>query len=189
MNNTISKYIKESINVKQSFLEKNNLSEVIDLIIETITNKNKLLICGNGGSATNAQHFSAELVGRYKLDRKSLPAIALTTDSSIITAIGNDYGYSEVFSRQIEGLGNINDVLFAISTSGNSPNLLRAIEEAKNNNINVIGLLGKDGGKMKEICDLSIIIPSDNTPRIQELHIMVIHIICEILEDILFKNE
>ncbi|MCP3661086.1 MAG: D-sedoheptulose 7-phosphate isomerase [Gammaproteobacteria bacterium] len=185
----MSKYIKESINVKQSFLEKNNLSEVIDLIIETITNKNKLLICGNGGSATNAQHFSAELVGRYKLDRKSLPAIALTTDSSIITAIGNDYGYSEVFSRQIEGLGNINDVLFAISTSGNSPNLLRAIEEAKNNNINVIGLLGKDGGKMKEICDLSIIIPSDNTPRIQELHIMVIHIICEILEDILFKNE
>ncbi|MBU1165992.1 D-sedoheptulose 7-phosphate isomerase, partial [Candidatus Micrarchaeota archaeon] len=145
-----------------------------------------LLICGNGGSAADAQHFAAELVGRYKKERKALPAIALTTDTSVITAISNDYGFEHVFSRQVEALSAGGDVLFLISTSGNSPNLLEAAKKAKTLGIKIIGLLGKGGGKLKSMCDHAIVIPSDNTPRIQEMHVLVIHMICESVENNIF---
>jgi len=189
MNNIISNFISESIETKKQILENNieQISLICKEIIKTYNSNGKILICGNGGSAADSQHFAAELVGRYKLERKALPAIALTTDTSILTAIGNDYGYNDVFKRQVEALANENDILFTISTSGNSENIIEAINLAKTKNIKVISLLGKGGGKIKEMSDLSLIVPSNNTPRIQESHIMIIHIICEILENTLFK--
>lgn len=161
----------------------NKIEEVAKEIKKRLKEGKKVLICGNGGSAADAQHFAAELIGRFKKERKSLAGIALTTDTSILTAIGNDYSFEEIFSRQVEGLGNSGDVLFLISTSGNSPNLIRAAEKGKEKNLFIIGLLGKGGGKLKELCDMSIIIDSNNTPRIQEMHIFIIHIICELIED------
>jgi D-sedoheptulose 7-phosphate isomerase len=140
------------------------------------------LIAGNGGSAADAQHFAGEIVGRFKKERKGYPAIALTTDASIITSWANDYDFNTIFSRQIEALGKEGDVFLGISTSGNSKNIIEAVKKAKEMGIFCICLLGKDGGELKNLTDLSIIIPSDNTPRIQECHIMIIHIICEELE-------
>ena len=151
--------------------------------LNTLKNGNKIFIAGNGGSAADSQHFSAELTGRFKKERVSLPAIALTTDTSALTAIGNDYGYEYVFSRQLEGLGKEGDVFIGISTSGNSKNIIEAIKKAKEKNIKVITLLGKDGGKMKNAGDINIIIPSNNTPRVQEMHIMVLHMICQIIDE------
>ena len=159
------------------------IKEAGDLCLNTIKNGNKILIAGNGGSAADSQHFSAELTGRFKKERISLPAIALTTDTSALTAIGNDYGYEFVFSRQLEGLGNKGDIFIGISTSGNSKNVIEAIKKAKEKNIKVITLLGKDGGKMKNLGDINIIIPSNETPRIQEMHIMVLHMICQIIDE------
>lgn len=152
-------------------------------ISRTINRGNKVLICGNGGSAADAQHFAAELVGRYLKERDAISAIALTTDSSILTAIANDYGFVHIFRRQIEALGKDGDLLFAISTSGNSGNVINAIETAKRIGLKVITLLGKDGGKIKGSGDTEIIIPYKKTPRIQELHITIIHILCELLEN------
>lgn len=181
--NEISNYINESIDVKKNLLEQVEIiQKVTNLILIALKNGNKILICGNGGSAADSQHFAAELIGRYKIDRKSLPAIALTTDTSILTSIGNDYSYDEVFSKQVEGLGNENDILIGISTSGNSKNILNAIDVAKSKKMLVISLLGKDGGSMKQKSDEKIIVSSSNTPRIQEAHILIIHIICEIVE-------
>ncbi len=154
--------------------------------ILTLRNGGKILICGNGGSAADAQHFSAELVGRYKKERKGLPALALTTDSSVLTAISNDYGYDMVFSRQVDALGEKGDMLFLISTSGNSQNLLEAAKTAKEKGIRAIGLLGKGGGKLVALCDSAIVVPSDNTPRIQEMHGMAIHMLCGLIENGLF---
>ena len=154
-----------------------------ELCLNALKNGNKILIAGNGGSAADAQHFSAELTGRFKKERISLPAIALTTDTSALTAIGNDYGYKYVFSRQLEGLGNEEDVFIGISTSGNSKNIIEAIHKAKEKNIKIITLLGKDGGKIKDLGDINIIIPSYDTPRIQEMHIMLLHMICQIIDE------
>ena len=154
-----------------------------ELCFNALKNNKKILIAGNGGSAADAQHFSAELTGRFKNERISLPAIALTTDTSAMTAIANDYGYEYVFSRQLEGLGNEGDVFIGISTSGNSQNVINAINKAKEKNIKIITLTGKDGGKMKNLGDINVIIPSNNTPIIQEMHIMVLHMICEIIEE------
>lgn len=162
------------------------IEKSVSLLEKSLSEGNKLLICGNGGSAADAQHFAAELVGRYKKERKALPAIALTTDTSVITAISNDYGFEHVFSRQVEALSAGGDVLFLISTSGNSPNLLEAAKKAKTLGIKIIGLLGKGGGKLKSMCDHAIVIPSDNTPRIQEMHVLVIHMICESVENNIF---
>ena len=156
------------------------------LLIKALKNNKKIILAGNGGSATQASHIAAEFTGRYKLERKALPAIALTTDIAAITAIANDYGFDAVFERQIEALGNNGDVLIALTTSGNSANIIKAVEKAKKMNIHVIGLLGKDGGKMKNTSDIEMIIPSDNTPQIQEAHLMVLHIICELVEKELF---
>jgi len=152
------------------------------LCLNALKKNKKILIAGNGGSAADSQHFSAELTGRFKKERISLPAIALTTDTSALTAIGNDYGYEYVFSRQLEGLGDKGDIFIGISTSGNSQNVIEAIKKAKEKNIKVITLLGKDGGKMKNLGDINIIIPSNNTPRIQEMHIMILHMIAQIID-------
>ena len=154
-----------------------------ELCLNALKNGNKVMLCGNGGSAADSQHIAAELSGRFKKERIPLAGIALTTDTSALTAIGNDYGYEYVFSRQLEALGKEGDVLIAISTSGNSPNVIKAIESAKKTGIKVITLSGKDGGKMKEMGDVNIVIPSNDTPRIQEMHIMVGHMICALIDE------
>ena len=144
----------------------------------------KIIICGNGGSAADAQHIAAEFIGRFHNERRALPAIALSTDTSILTSIANDYDYSQVFSRQVQGLGRAGDVFWGISTSGNSENVNKAIIEAKNKRMITIALTGKTGGEMVDICDVALVIPSDSTARIQEMHILCAHIICQLIDDI-----
>ncbi len=156
--------------------------------LHTYRNHGKILIAGNGGSAADAQHFAGELVSRFYFDRPALSAIALTTDSSILTAIGNDYGYEDVFARQVQAHGRTGDVFIGISTSGNSPNILKAIEAAKAIGVFVIGLTGRSGGKMKPLCDICLCAPTDSTPRIQECHLVIEHTLCACIEDALFSE-
>ena len=162
------------------------IEEAAELVLNALKNNKKIILAGNGGSAEMSSHIAAEFVGRYKLERKGLPAISLASDLASVTSIGNDYGFERIFERQLEALGNEGDVLIALSTSGNSANIIKATEKAKKMNIHVIGLLGKDGGKLKNTSSVEIIVPSDNTPRIQEAHLMILHIICEIAENKLF---
>ncbi|WP_104722448.1 D-sedoheptulose 7-phosphate isomerase [Helicobacter mesocricetorum] len=150
--------------------------------IQTLKEGGKILICGNGGSAADSQHIAAELTGRYKRERKGLAAIALTTDTSALSAIGNDYGYEFVFSRQFESLANKGDLLWGISTSGKSANVVNALRLAKEMECKTLGFSGRDGGVMKEICDILLISPSDDTARIQEMHLLMAHIICDLIE-------
>lgn len=157
--------------------------------IRTLTNRGKLLFAGNGGSAADSQHMAAEYVSRYKFDRPSLPAIALTTDTSILTAAGNDYGFDTVFERQINGLGNTGDVFFAYSTSGNSPNIIKALIAAREKGIVNIGMTGGRAGEMNQYCDILLDIPHTDTPKIQEGHLVVGHLICGIVEDFLFGTQ
>jgi D-sedoheptulose 7-phosphate isomerase len=159
-----------------------NISSSVRVLVNALSRGNKLLIFGNGGSASDAQHIAAELVGRFVKDRVALPAIALTTDTSILTADSNDYGYENVFSRQIEALSKPGDVVIGISTSGNSPNVVKALEVARILNCHTIGLSGRDGGEIKEIADINIIVPSSDTARIQEMHILIGHLLCEALD-------
>lgn len=159
------------------------LLDAAKTIIKALQNNKKILICGNGGSAADSQHFAAELTGRYKRERKGLCAIALSTDTSALTAIGNDYGYEYVFSRQVEALAMQGDVVIGISTSGNSQNIINALEVANGLGCITISLSGKEGGIVKNLCDYSLIAPSDDTPRIQEIHILCIHILCELIEE------
>ena len=182
--NQVQKDIVESIELKKRVLEAlpSKIQSIGEQLQSVLHNGNKILIAGNGGSAADSQHFAAELVGRYKKERKALAAIALSTDTSIITAWSNDYSFDTIYERQIEALGKKGDVFFALSTSGNSNNLIKAALKCKQMEIKTIGLLGKEGGKLNGILDQSIIIPSSNTPRIQECHIMIIHILCEIIE-------
>lgn len=149
----------------------------------------KLMLCGNGGSAADAQHWAGELVSRFHYDRPGLPAIALTVDSSILTAIGNDYGYARVFARQVEALGQAGDVLFTLSTSGNSPNILDALEAARARGIATVGFTGAGGGRMAALCDICLRVPSDSTPRIQEGHEVLGHAICAMVEAAIFPRE
>ncbi|MBA3026395.1 MAG: D-sedoheptulose 7-phosphate isomerase, partial [Sulfurimonas sp.] len=149
---------------------------------------NKTILAGNGGSAADAQHIAAELVGRYGFDRPSIPSLALTTDTSNLTAIGNDYGYDKVFSRQLEGMGQSGDIFIGISTSGNSLNIINAFHSAKNKGIMTVALVGRDGGEMAKMADYAIIIPSNSTPRIQESHILIGHILCDIIEKEIFAD-
>ena len=158
------------------------IQKAASLLTQSLAQGRKILICGNGGSAADAQHFAAELTGRYKRERKGLAGIALSVDTSALTAIGNDYGFEFVFSRQVEALAQKGDVFFGISTSGNSANVLQAAKVARNIGCSIIGLSGRDGGKLNEICDINLIMPDNDTPRIQELHILVIHILCDISE-------
>jgi len=187
---TITQAIQNSINVKQQILDNNELldkiEQSIDLIINALNNGNKILFCGNGGSAADAQHLAAELSGRFYFDRAPLASEALHCNSSYLTAVANDYGYDEVFARIIKGIGKKGDVLVGLSTSGNSQNIIKAFEVAKQQGINVIAFTGATGGKMKELADILLNVPSTDTPRIQEAHITVGHVICEQVEQRIF---
>lgn len=187
----IKENFKESIQTKIAASE--TLPEVIfsagQILVQALMNGKKILTCGNGGSAGDAQHFSSELLNRYERDRPSLPAIALTTDSSTITSIANDYSYDEVFSKQVRALGQSGDILLAISTSGNSRNVIKAMEAAVSRDMTIIALTGKDGGEMAGLLgsnDIEIRVPSNRTARIQEVHLLVIHNLCEVIDDSLF---
>jgi D-sedoheptulose 7-phosphate isomerase len=185
----INKLFEESsTSILKSTKLSNEIEKVVDSITQTYQNGNKVIIFGNGGSAADAQHFAAELMGRYLLERISLPAIALTTDTSIITALGNDYGFDKIFSRQCESLVKKNDVVIGISTSGKSENVLNGIIASKKNGAITIGITGDTGGKLQKLVDIPIIVPSKSTPRIQEVHRIIIHIICELVEES-FKNK
>ncbi|MBI4975661.1 D-sedoheptulose 7-phosphate isomerase [Candidatus Peregrinibacteria bacterium] len=186
----IQKIINESIETKENLNKKilKNILLSVNKYISCVKNKKKILICGNGGSAADSQHFAAELVSKFKLERNGLPAISLTSNTSTITAVGNDYSFDRIFARQIEAIGQKGDILFIISTSGNSENIIKAIKTAKTLGIYIIGLTGKSGGKMANTCDILLQVPSENTPRIQECHIMIIHIICELIEKAFYKK-
>jgi D-sedoheptulose 7-phosphate isomerase len=160
-----------------------DLEKASQMAVDTIKRGNKVLLCGNGGSAADAQHIAAEFTGRYKTERRGLPAIALTTDTSALTAIGNDYGYDRVFDRQVEALANEGDLVIGISTSGNSKNVISALSLAKEMGCNTLGLSGRDGGAMNEVCDINLVVPSNNTPRIQEMHILFGHTICQCIDN------
>jgi D-sedoheptulose 7-phosphate isomerase len=163
------------------------LTAIIKLIADALENGNKILLFGNGGSAAEAQHLAAEFVNRFLMERPPLPAIALSTDSSILTSIGNDYSFSEIFSKQIVALGKEGDIAIGISTSGNSANVIRAIEVAKEMGIETVALTGNDGGDLAKMANYSLIVPSDSTPCIQEVHMAVGHILCEMVEAQIFK--
>lgn len=190
MKNYIINQINDSAATKKALVENdalvNLLVEVAQACVEVYRKGKKILIAGNGGSAADAQHFAAELVGRYGFDRPSLPSIALTTDTSNLTAIGNDYGYEYVFSRQLEGLGQEGDLFIGISTSGNSQNVINAFISAKDRGITTVALVGRDGGKMAAMADYAIVVPSNATPRIQESHLLIEHMICDIIEKEIF---
>ena len=160
-----------------------SVESAAQICIDALKNSRKILIFGNGGSAADAQHIAAELVGRYKVERKGLPAIALTTDSSALTCISNDYGYEQVFSRQVEALANTGDVAIGISTGGTSTNVISALDIAKNIGCKAIGFSGRDGGEMNAICDVNLVVPDDDTPRIQEMHILIGHTICQLIDN------
>jgi D-sedoheptulose 7-phosphate isomerase len=185
-------YLKRSRDVVQAAIDDQAFVAAVAAAAEVTANAlasgYKLLLAGNGGSAGDAQHIAGELLGRFSYDRDPIAALALTTDSSILTAIGNDYGYEQVFERQIHGLGNAGDVFFALSTSGRSPNILRAIEAARDKRLTVVGFTGRSGGAMRRICDICLLAPSDATPLIQQLHMVAAHIICGLLEERLFPQ-
>lgn len=185
MENKIKRLIRENIAVKEGLLKGQiaNIGLAATAIVKSIRNGGKVVIFGNGGSAADSQHIAAELVGRFKKERKAIAAIALTTDTSIITALANDYGYNTVFSRQVEALGRKGDVAIAISTSGKSKNIIDAVKAAKRTGITTIALTGSSGGDLKKECDISVLVPSDDTPRIQESHCLIGHIICELVEE------
>jgi len=184
MQSIIQKEFIDHIKVTQKTSESLNkkIEIAAKICIASLLDNGKILIMGNGGSAADAQHIAAELVGRYKLERNALPAIALTTDTSAITSIANDYGYENVFNRQVQALANKNDVVIGISTGGTSTNVVKALETAKKIGCKTIGFSGKDGGMFNSLCDLNLIVNSDNTPRIQEMHILIGHSICHLIE-------
>lgn len=191
MVNEISRQMKAHIEVVRSVEEQlaEAIAASVEMLVDALRNGKKILLMGNGGSAADAQHFAAEMVGRFLLERKALPAIALTTDTSILTAVGNDYGFDEIFKRQVEALAEPGDVVFGISTSGKSVNVKRAIEAGKNIGAKTLGLLGCDGGDIASVVDLHLTVPSSETPRIQEAHLVIIHIICDLVEKGLFCLE
>ncbi|WP_455756695.1 D-sedoheptulose 7-phosphate isomerase [Sulfurimonas sp.] len=192
MKEYIKNQVKKSYETKQEIYNNeellNKIEDVSKKCVELYKNGKKTILAGNGGSAADAQHIAAEMVGRYGFDRPSLPSLALTTDTSALTAIGNDYGYDQVFSRQLEGMGQDGDLFIGISTSGNSENIIKAFNSAKQKNILTVALSGRDGGEMAKIADIALVVPSDSTPRIQESHILIGHIICDIIEKEIFGN-
>ena len=192
MEKIILKSITESVNAKTALLSNDEFTEDIKRIINVITNsfksKKKLMLCGNGGSAADAQHIAAELSGRFYFDRAPLDAEALHVNASYVTAVANDYSYDVIYSRMVEAKAQKGDVLIAISTSGNSPNVVKAVEKAKELGVITIGFTGEKGGELAKLCDYCLKAPSNDTPRIQECHILFGHIICEIVEEQLFKQ-
>ena len=185
MKNKITSILRDSVKVQESLVAgaSDKIESAAKAILAALKNGGKVLIFGNGGSAADSQHFAAELVGRFKKERPPLPAIALTVNTSTLTAIANDYGYDVVFARQIEALGVKGDIAVGLSTSGNSKNVIEAFRKARKLGMSTIGLLGRDGGKIKDECDIAIIVRSNDTPRIQEAHITIIHILCEIIDE------
>ncbi len=188
MENIILKRFKESSEVKTRFLKENlpNLLEVIRLVSHAFEGGNKVFFFGNGGSAADAQHMAAEFVNRYIMNRPPLPAIALTTDTSILTSVSNDFAFSEIFSKQLRALGKERDVAIGITTTGNSPNIIKAFEVAKEMEMKTVAFTGNDGGAVGKMADFSLVVPSTSTPRIQEAHILIGHILCEMVEHSLF---
>ena len=188
MKKRISEIFEESIRVKTKVLEDqiDIIDQIANLVIQCLKGGAKVLICGNGGSAADSQHIACELVGRFRMDRSPLPAIALSTDTSVLTSLANDYSYDQVFERQVLALAKKDDLLIAISTSGNAKNVIRAAEAAKGLGTKTVAFTGKDGGELARITELSFKVPSDKTPRIQESHITAAHAICEIVEKELF---
>lgn len=188
----IKEIIQSSINTKQQLLENEELlitvEKVINAIANAFTNGKRVYFCGNGGSAADAQHLAAEFSGRFYTDRKALPAEALHCNTSYLTAVGNDYSFDVIYSRMIEGIGEPGDVLVGISTSGNSANIVKALEAARSKKMITIGMTGVTGGVMKSTCDHLLNVPSSDTPRIQESHILLGHIICQLVEEKLFSN-
>lgn len=189
MEEKVIKSFQESVDVKLAFAQKysSTVADVARLVASAFSVGKKLIIFGNGGSATDASHIVAEFVGRFKRERPGLPAIALNTDMAVMTALANDYGYDEVFSRQVKALGNAGDVVIAISTSGNSPNVLKAVETAKRKKLHVVALTGEDGGKLAARVKYAFRVPSKVTARIQETHITLGHVICQLVDEILFE--
>ena len=190
MENIIQEVLKDSLRVKEAFIRENasNLVLLAEKIALAFTGDRKLMLCGNGGSAADAQHIAAEFVNRYSLQRPPLTAMALTTDTSVITSIGNDYSFDYIFSKQVKALGIEGDILLAISTSGNSKNILEAVKDARSQGMYTAGLVGNDGGDLASLVDLSFIVKSDVTPRIQEAHILAGHILCHLVDHILFQR-
>ena len=190
MQQKINNIIAESIAVKQQVLNDKGfqllIAEAVDVITDAFNRGNKVLFCGNGGSAADAQHLAAEFSGRFYIDRKALPAEALHCNTSYLSAVANDYSYDVIYSRLLEGIGVAGDVIIGLSTSGNSKNIVKAFETAREKNIITIGLTGASGGKMKELSDFLFNVPSTITPRIQETHILIGHIICELVEERIF---
>ena len=190
MQSTIKTIISNSITTKQALLANKSLLEtiekVVDICVNTFQQKGKILFCGNGGSAADAQHIAGELSGRFFIDREPLFAEALHVNTSFLTAMANDYSFEEAYARMVRAAGRKGDILFALSTSGNSPNILKAAQDAKKIGMFVVGMSGKSGGKLVNYCDFMIKVPSNVTPRIQECHIMVGHVICEIIEAKMF---
>ena len=190
VNHMIEETLQQSAKIIADLYDlSNEINKTVNLIITAINKNKKIIIIGNGGSAADAQHIAAEFLGRYKLKRKSIPAIALTANSSTTTAIANDYDFSDVFSRQCESLVSKGDVVIGISTSGNSQNVIKGLKISKKNGGLTIGLLGNKGGKIKNIVDMSLVVNATSVPRIQEAHRVIYHIICEIVEEELVKNE
>ncbi|MCD6297278.1 MAG: D-sedoheptulose 7-phosphate isomerase [Deltaproteobacteria bacterium] len=190
MKEIIKKELAGSLKVKETFIRENvaNLILLAERIALAFTGDCKLLICGNGGSAADAQHIAAEFVNRYNLERPPLPAMALTTDTSVITSIGNDYSFDDIFSKQVKALGMEGDILLCISTSGNSKNVLSAVRDARTQGLYTAGFIGNDGGELAKMVDLALVVKSNATPRIQEAHILAGHIICRLVDYILFQR-
>ncbi|MEW6066987.1 MAG: D-sedoheptulose 7-phosphate isomerase [Nitrospirota bacterium] len=191
MKEKILKAFAESISIKEKFLEKNNIDKIIEVakaIANAFNEGKKLILFGNGGSSSDASHIAAEFINRFKKDRPGLPAIALNTDMAVITAIANDYDFSEVFAKQLKALSDEGDVIIAISTSGNSPNVLKAMDVAKRKRLTTIAFTGSRGEKLASKATYAFMVPSDNTPRIQETHITLGHVICQMVEEILFES-
>ncbi|MBN1484699.1 MAG: SIS domain-containing protein [Chloroflexia bacterium] len=184
----IEEGFQSSIALKQRVLAEQGLriAALAERWVECLRRGNKILLCGNGGSAADAQHLAAELVNRLLLERPALPAIALTTDTSILTSTANDRDFGQVFARQVQALGRAGDMLFLLSTSGRSPNLLRAVEAARERDLEVLALLGGDGGPLLSLCDLALVVPAVLSPRVQEVHILVGHVLCQVVEEALF---
>ncbi|MGK0364094.1 MAG: D-sedoheptulose 7-phosphate isomerase [Saprospiraceae bacterium] len=187
----IKNIIQESIDIKQTLLQDENLLHTIEEITAELTqlfkDGGKALFCGNGGSASDAQHLAAEFSGRFYLEREPLFAEALHVNTSFLTAVSNDYGYEEAYARMVRAAGRKGDMLFALSTSGNSPNIIRAIEDARKGGMKIVGMTGQTGGEMRDKCDWLLNVPSTNTPRIQEAHILLGHIVCEMVEKAVFS--
>ena len=184
MKSIIEFEFSEHLKTAQATLEciADPLEIAANLCIDSLKNGGKILIFGNGGSAADAQHIAAELVGRYKVERRGLPAIALTTDTSALTSIGNDYGYDRVFDRQVESLANKKDVVIGISTGGSSGNVIKGLQTAKGLGCKTIGFSGRGGGEMNALCDVNLVVPAEDTPRIQEMHIVIGHTICHLID-------